>query len=507
MVVWREITIFHSGISKHKGIYFALLAFAVPLIVRLIPEILMGPFVIGFDPLGYYVPTMSVLKNGVDILTFFGIAPLFYILLTGLTSTGLSIVLSLKVISVLLFGLLSLSIYLYANKALTWSHKKSLLVALFATLWFVSLRVSFDLLRTELALFFLFIVLIWFKKMERNLKNILPLAITMVLVILSNQIVAVIMFAILLSILLNFYIKKQNLLFRKLIIFSIPAVAMFFIVLIAGLFSSQFSLSSNLIGQDIGGSMASTALFGFGSFLDLVLDTVGFFLFCYLPLIPFVIFGFRRLRNIQLKTWLLWISVAIIVTLVFQFTFFAVLPYRWILLLVYPFAFFVIDAIDRINLRKRKLLVATSIAIVFVVLSGSFITCTTSSPFPYFSLYPKYVPTSILQNTVPLEDCQDTLNAINWLSNNMSGDSRLLVHHAFYGWALLSINSTQVINYGYGNPDDAAKSVMANNSFSNLYLIWWVNGSGWYGQPAVPSSFDVVFTSGRISVFVYNGTF
>ena len=39
---------------------FPVLAFVIPLLVRFIPEILMGPYVVGFDTIGYYVPTTLV---------------------------------------------------------------------------------------------------------------------------------------------------------------------------------------------------------------------------------------------------------------------------------------------------------------------------------------------------------------------------------------------------------------------------------------------------------------
>ncbi|PIU58924.1 hypothetical protein COS86_06920, partial [Candidatus Bathyarchaeota archaeon CG07_land_8_20_14_0_80_47_9] len=126
---------------------FPLLAFLIPLVVRAIPEILMGPFVVGFDTLGYYVPnTLVWLNDGVGFWNFLAVAPLFYVLLMGVTSVGVPIIVSLKVMSPLLLGFLGIAVYFYANKTLAWSLRKSLLVVLFATLYFVALRVSWDML-------------------------------------------------------------------------------------------------------------------------------------------------------------------------------------------------------------------------------------------------------------------------------------------------------------------------------------------------------------------------
>jgi hypothetical protein len=51
-------------------------------------------------------------------------APLMYLFLMGAVSAGAPIVLLLKVLSPLLLVLLGLTVYFYANKALSWQPKK-----------------------------------------------------------------------------------------------------------------------------------------------------------------------------------------------------------------------------------------------------------------------------------------------------------------------------------------------------------------------------------------------
>jgi hypothetical protein len=86
----------------------------------------------------------------------------------------------------------------------------------------------------------------------------------------------------------------------------------------------------------------------------------------------------------------------------------------------------------------------------------------------------------------------------------MNNNSRLLVHDAFHGWASLTLDSNQVIPYGYANPAAYAQSLVDNGSKDQLYLIWWVNGSGWNGQPTVSSVFNQVYVSGKIAVYAYD---
>ena len=139
---------------------FPLVAFIIPLVVRAVPEILMGPYIIGFDTLGFYVPNALLwLHNGINFGNFLTTAPLFYSVFTLLVAVVGSPVFVLKIISPLLLSLLGLSMYSYAKRGLGWSPSKSAFVALLGTLYFVALRASWDQLREELGLVFFFIVL------------------------------------------------------------------------------------------------------------------------------------------------------------------------------------------------------------------------------------------------------------------------------------------------------------------------------------------------------------
>jgi hypothetical protein len=179
--------------------------------------------------------------------------------------------------------------------------------------------------------------------------------------------------------------------------------------------------------------------------------------------------------------------------------FFAVFPYRWTLLLTYPLAFYAAEGFARLKLNAHK----AGIGLMLATLSVSFMVLPNSLAFPYFGFFTLYVPSSMLQNTVSLSDSQDTVNALQWVKNNMPSDARLLVHDVFYGWASLTLDGSQLIPYRYGDPETMAQKLEENGSEYKLYLVWWINGSGWHGQPNVSSPFRVVYESGRIAVFTY----
>ena len=460
----------------------------------------MGPYVVGFDTLAYYVPnTFMWLRGGFGLWNFLAVAPFLYVILMGATSVGVPIIISLKVMSPLLLGCLGLAVYFYANKTLLWSPKKSLLVVLFATLYFTALRVSWDMLRSELGLIFLFATLILLKKDGSPLRNGLLLSLAMLSVVFAHQLVAVIMFSIILVTITRLYLDKETGPLRRLVLCSVPAALLFFIIVYANYATfSQFSVASSLIGTEDSGFMA---LYGFATYTDSVIDTLGFLVFCYVPLVPLLVLALKRWKgNLQLKVWILWILFSLLLVILSPNAFFTVLPYRWTLLLFYPLAFYAAAGFSSLKITAYK----AGAVFLLATLSLSYVVLPSGSNFPYFGFFTFYLPNSMLENTVSLRDCPDTINALKWANENMPDDSRLLVHDAFYGWASLIFDYNQLIRYEYDNPETVVEKIEEKGPVSPLYLIWWVNGSGWHGQENVSSIFIQVYNSGRIAVFTYN---
>ena len=484
-----------------KKYLFPLLAFVVPLLVRVIPEILMGPYTVGFDTIGYYVPNTVVwLHGGISFWGFLETAPLFYTILMSIIAAGGPLIVALKIIPPLLLGFLGLSIYKYAKSGLGWSPPKSTFVALLGTTYFVALRASWDQLREELGLVFLFIVLmLLINRKDKSWKRNVILSLLMMVVVLSHELVSVIMFGVIISTVAYSLFRKDFKGSVTLIVASLPAALYFVIVY------SVCVVQSGILGF----SNAVSPLTGFDSYLPMLINAGGFFLYCFLPLLPLVVVGLWRSRNLQLKSWLLLSFILVFIPLS------SVNPYRWILMLTYPFAFYGTDALSRLKSIKWKRFKPTihRIAILYLVLSTTilsvgFIFMTPENPFFYFNpaLFNKYdyqIPASMLQNTISITDCRDAVNALQWFKNNSNSSAVLLTHTAFYGWAFLALNNNRLIDYVFGDPVNAATAA-AQEGHTQIYLIWWVNGHGWEGQPTVSSVFHEIYHSGEIAIYSYS---
>ena len=134
---------------------------------------------------------------------------------------------------------------------------------------------------------------------------------------------------------------------------------------------------------------------------------------------------------------------------------------------------------------------------------------TSEQPFIYFNPtqlnnYVYQIPSSMQQNTISVTDCQSTVNVLQWYKINVNSSAILLTHTVFYSWALLTLNESQVSNYGFGNPLTAATLASQQRS-SQIYLIWWINGQGWYDQPTLPASFHEIYQSGKIAIYKFEG--
>jgi hypothetical protein len=188
--------------------------------------------------------------------------------------------------------------------------------------------------------------------------------------------------------------------------------------------------------------------------------------------------------------------------------------FRWVLMLTYPFAFYVAETLSRLKSIKWKRFKFTvhRIAVIYlvlstVILSFGFMLMTPEKPFLYFKAgqfngYVNEIPSSMLQNTISITDCQDTVNALQWFKDNLNNSALLLTHTAFYSWALSTLSKEQIVPYGFGDPVKTAITV-AQEGHTQIYLIWWISGQGWYGQPTVPSSFQEVYQSGKIAIYNY----
>ena len=121
---------------------------------------------------------------------------------------------------------------------------------------------------------------------------------------------------------------------------------------------------------------------------------------------------------------------------------------------------------------------------------------------PFYAMVPSYMPSSMIQNTVPLADMHNVQQAVYWISENVGPRDAVITHRAIYGWLRMFLPAaSNIIDYGYSSPV-VGLEVAKREGYLRAFLIWWVDGNGWDGQKEVPSQFSVTFKIGNIAVFV-----
>jgi len=407
----------------------------------------------------------------------------------------------------ILTGLVALSVYLYGRLGLGWASRKALFASLIATLYFVGLRLSWDLYRNMLGVIFLLATLIALEVSSGSRKYLLIAAFTL-LTFMSHQITGVILLGVLLLRGLWFCARGRP---------EEGKVNLYFSAMAAGLLLYQLYL------PQAGRLAVSVPTAGFAS-LETTMYVLGFPLYCFIFLLPLAIPGVRLRRGLTLNCWTLVCSLLLVPVLVGGLISIPEWP-RWPLMFVYPLSFYFADGFEaamrsmrwRSPQRLAVKISAISLIALIAFTSGQYLLTYPEHPFPYFSQYNpylRYIQSSMLQNSVSIQDVPSLLRAIDAASPLLGNGTVLVVPQAVYVWAVNRLGP-RVAMVGYREPYDslnpagAGKAVeqtahLEFDSGYRVYTIWWITGGGWYATPQLPETFKLLQSTGTFGVYLFN---
>ncbi|MFB3889928.1 MAG: hypothetical protein ACE14S_10590 [Candidatus Bathyarchaeia archaeon] len=493
--------------------WWILAAFAVPLVVRSIPEVLSGPYPLGLDTLRYI--------SLVDQRWVFSLTPLAFLKTTGLFYALAALPYNLtgdasfviKTLGPILLSALSVMMYLYARKGLQWSNATSLLVSVLVSTYFVSLRISWDLYRQTLGLVFLMAVLILLKSTQSP-RRYPAIGLLMILTVLTQQLAAVVMFFIVGLQALGFLWRRRGKDFAWLATLTSLSGSVFVF--------QQYSLQLGTFVIPVMNVAPEPSV-------ALAAHVGGLIVYCYVLILPLVFLGLKSLKDPSLKYWTILCAAIPLLTVLWPSSSFSYWN-RWVYLLVYPLLFCTAYGLERlwkswstVKNRLRRLLpkaFALTYLSFLLVLSGCYIATTPENSFPYFSQYNPYltyIPSSMLQTTVSSADAPSLVECIGWLNANSNGNSAIVAHYALYDWIHTYSDGEHLVLVQDGpfmwtptqNESELADRMVTaarealTDGFSQVYTVWWVDGEGWYQIPSLPSCFKEVDSSGRMAVYVY----
>lgn len=482
------------ALKSHR---FALAAFLVPLFIRSVPEILVGPYPIGYDTVAFYIPnTLDWAQNTGDWIRMLGNAPLMYIVSIFVYSTlKLTPVVIFKVMGPILYGGMGFALYRFLTTGLRWSNAVAFAGTLVTSLYFTTLRTTWDLYRDTLGLVGVLLAIPLLSG-SISFKRQATLCILILVAVGSNQLVGILMLLLVAASALAGLLKGQNSRFTRLVVASLPGTVLFLAIAYAAL---AVRVLTPIIDQPPVPTPQSLG------------SSVGFLGYAYLPLAPLIAYGVTIVKNPELRVWTM-VSLAGVFSALFPFVGLPIASYRWALLMSVPLCVYATAGLLRITatscntpafmtLIRKKI---TPIFLGLLVISATlYIAMPAAQSMAYFSLFPNAMPTSLIQNTVPLSDMNDLRILLDWAAMHMTPRTALLAHEALYGWVRAYLPTTvNVVNYWVYSPLTGV-SIAKASGYSSAVMIWWINGSGWHGQPTVPSEFVPLKYQGRLVVYQY----
>ncbi len=474
---------------------FGLAAFLIPVGIRAIPEIIVGPYPVGWDTIAFYVPnTLDWAAGKVGALQMLGTAPLMYMVSVPIyVATHVNPVWIFKVMGPVLYGCMIFALFRFLRLGLVWSDREALGGALLTSLYFVTLRISWDLYRNMIGLTFILLALVFIRN-PKGLRSQSLLALSIIGAVAADQLTGVIVLFLVGSRALAELLKGRRTQFIHLVWMAAPGIALFLSIL----YANAAVLEANLTQQQ-------SPLPEFQG----LSNSLGFLAFAYLPLLPLVALGLRRVRNSELKNWSTFCVAAALAGLL-PFVWLNVLSYRWSLLASIPLCVFAARGVARltsvqpkVGLRRRLQPRVLSLFSIAIALSAVlYVALPAQQAMPYYTAFPALLPTSMVQDTIAVSDMGHLQNLLGWVSARTGPATVLITHQAIYGWARAYEPSQPIVNYEYSSPLEGVQ--MAKGlGYSSILMIWWVNGSGWHGQPTVPSGFVPVVLDGNMAVYTY----
>lgn len=456
---------------------------------------MVGPFPIGWDTIAFYVPnTLDWAAGKAGPLQILATAPLIYAISVPVYELShVNPIWIFKIMGPILYGSMIFALYRFLRSSLGWKETYALGAALLTSLYFVTLRISWDMYRNMLGLTFILLGLPLLGDLD-GLRNRALLTVVLLLAVASDQLTGALTLAILSARVLRSAWTKKLHETSRLCWIGLPSGILFAFIVYAGQLGGQ-QLATNKTAFDFADS---------GS-------TLFFLSYAFLPLLPLAFLGIKKLHHYDLRAWSTFCTLAIFLALMPLYGL-NVPGYRWTLLLDIPVCVYATMGILRL---ARKVSFASSSAsiiltrsklafpILLLIGAGLYLAVPAQQALPEYAIFPGLMPTSMVQSSVPWSDMGSLRTALGWVSSRMGHNDVLITHQAIYGWARAYLPPTdKIINYGYASPL-AGLSQARSQGYSTLWTIWWKSGLGWHGQPALPAGFSVVVEQGNLAVYTH----
>jgi hypothetical protein len=417
--------------------YWVMLIFCLGFFIRGLPELLSGPYPVGYDLLAGYAPSILALPETYPLRLFGWLwsSLSIFILWFFWRVSHTNLFFFLKIASPVFYGLFVASFYYLLSKGLEWNRKKSFLTALLFLLQPAVLRTAWDQLRLMLGLSFLFFLLAETKCdiVLGMKKSPLKVVFLSVFLVLSQQLTAVLFFVIVFwQVVKSWFESKRSII--KMLFVLFPSVIIFvfqlYFTYVDPDFNSHFFPINLPYGPGFVNYFISDPRFIGGNYFTILAYVGNLSLYVIALLIPLAVKGFFKDKVfLPMLAWLLAASYSIIV-----FPWFALSHYWfWTFLLPIPLTVYAGNSFEKMGglARKNTKKLVFGFLLLGVVGFG-YATSVISIGYP---LGYSYMPPGLVKSCVNFKDIPSIKAAFLWANTHLPNKSIVVVPERFQGFA------------------------------------------------------------------------
>ena len=472
------------------------LSFLVPFLIRAVPQLIVWPSPLGYDVVAVYAPFIALVRqNGFAFEAAHIIdAPMAPLIFLILGTTGIALPVSAFTIAAftapVLYGTLGLSLFTFIRGRFHWPSRDSLFAVLLTTLYLLPLRYSWDSLKDLLGLAAFFAALARLPS-DQHPRSWSMFAILATISVLTEEVEAVLVSALAAYMFVRSFKGNRRQWKPWLTTFvTCTLLVILYSHLLIPSGPSPFPPYGPLPKQPPLGNYLVSGLSPYQYYVNLSIGATLLIVLGLAPIIFPVLKGYFRER--VLSGLLLLLSLATLSVYLPGLTV-NIWP-TWLLLLSFPLLLYAYQGFRKINRGLTGLLLA------FILLTSTgFIVLTPQNALPYLTSEHTrpYIPTSLMQNTIPLDRVRSVENCVWWLNAKVGPEDVLVVSNAFYGY--VQVEGKPMPIYTFYNVKEIDWSSFRDKQM--IYSISWSDQSNWYVGGELPPMFHVVFSSDNVGVF------
>jgi len=165
----------------------------------------------------------------------------------------------------------------------------------------------------------------------------------------------------------------------------------------------------------------------------------------------------------------------------------------WLFLLAFPLLLYAYRGLKKMRIAFRLPIIG------FILLTTvGFLSLPPQYALPYLTSEQTrwYIPTSAMQNTIPLDRVKGVEDCVAWLDAHVKANDAVVVSQSFYGYVQVEGNPMTIYVYSSANAFNwtALRADM-------IYSIAWTDNMSWYTGGPIPSRSQIVFSSHSVGVF------